>query len=75
MVKGIAKSSIPYKKKPLRWLNIDSPDVVRQIESLSKKGYKSSQIDVILRDNFAILQSRLITSGKILRILIKKFDS
>jgi small subunit ribosomal protein S13e len=70
--KGISKSSIPYKKKPPRWLNVDSNDVVKQIEALAKKGYKPSQIGVILRDNFAIPQSRLITGAKILRILKKK---
>jgi len=70
--KGISKSSIPYKKKPPRWLNVDSNEVVRQIEALAKKGYKPSQIGVILRDNYAIPQSRLITGAKILRILKKK---
>jgi small subunit ribosomal protein S13e len=70
--KGISKSSIPYKKKPPRWLNVESNEVVRQIEALAKKGYKPSQIGVILRDNYAIPQSRLITGGKILRILKKK---
>lgn len=70
--KGMSKSSIPYKKKPPRWLNIDAGEVVKQIEALAKKGYKPSQIGVILRDNFAIPQSRLITGAKILRILKKK---
>ncbi len=70
--KGISKSSIPYKKRAPRWLSIDSADVIKQIEALAKKGYKPSQIGVILRDNFAIPQSRLITGGKILRILRKK---
>ncbi len=70
--KGISKSSIPYKKRCPRWLNVDSNEVVRQIEALAKKGYKPSQIGVILRDNFAIPQSKLITGGKILRILRKK---
>ena len=35
-------------------------------------GYKPSQIGVILRDNFAIPQSKLITGAKILRLLKKK---
>lgn len=70
--KGISKSSIPYKKKAPRWLNVDSAEIVKQMEALAKKGYKPSQIGVILRDNFAIPQSRLITGGKILRILKKK---
>jgi small subunit ribosomal protein S13e len=70
--KGISKSSIPYKKKAPRWLNIDSTDLVKQMEQLAKKGYKPSQIGVILRDNYAIPQSKLITGAKILRLLKKK---
>lgn len=70
--KGISKSSIPYKNRPPRWLNVDSGEVVKTIEALAKKGYKPSQIGVILRDNYAIPQSRLITGGKILRILKRK---
>merc|ERR1711976_167543 len=70
--KGISKSSIPYKNKPPRWFNVESGDVVKQIEALAKKGYKPSQIGVILRDNFAVPQSSMITGAKILRILKKK---
>ena len=70
--KGLAKSSIPYKKKPPRWLVLNTTDVLKEIENLAKKGYKPSQIGVILRDHFAIPQSRLITGAKILRILKKK---
>src|SRR3569833_2118694 len=70
--KGISKSSIPYKKRAPRWLSVDSSEVVKQIEALAKKGYKPSQIGVILRDNYAIPQSRLITGGKILRVLKKR---
>ena len=70
--KGISKSSMPYKKAPPRWLTIDSAEVTKNIESLAKKGFKPSQIGVILRDNYAIPQSRLITGAKILRILKKK---
>ena len=70
--KGIAKSCMPYKKRAPRWLNIDSTEIIKQIEALAKKGYKPSQIGLILRDNFAIPQSSLITGGKILRVLRKK---
>ena len=70
--KGISKSSMPYKKVPPRWLTIESSDVTKHIETLAKKGFKPSQIGVILRDNYAIPQSRLITGAKILRILKKK---
>ena len=69
--KGISKSSMPYKKVPPRWLNIDPNEVTKQIEQLAKKGFKPSQIGVILRDNYAVPQSRLITGAKILRVLEK----
>ena len=70
--KGISKSSMPYKKVPPRWLNIDANEVVKHIEILAKKGYKPSQIGIILRDTYAIPQSRLLTGAKILRVLKKK---
>jgi small subunit ribosomal protein S13e len=70
--KGISKSTIPYKKKAPRWLNVDTNEVVKQIEALAKKGYKPSQIGVILRDNYAIPQASLLTGQKILRLLKKK---
>ena len=41
--KGISKSSMPYKKVPPRWLSVDPNEVVKQIETLAKKGYKPSQ--------------------------------
>ena len=70
--KGISKSSIPYKKKSPRWLSVGSSDLVKQMEQLAKKGYKPSQIGVILRDNYAVPQSGLINGAKILRLLKKK---
>ena len=70
--KGISKSSMPYKKVPPRWLNIQVSEVTERIEQLAKKGYKPSQIGVILRDNYAVPQSRLITGAKILRVLKKR---
>ena len=70
--KGISKSSMPYKKVPPRWLSIEPSNVIKQIEQLAKKGYKPSQIGIILRDNYVVPQSRLITGAKILRILKKK---
>ena len=70
--KGISKSSIPYKKVPPRWLSIEPSEITRVIESLAKKGFKPSQIGVILRDNYAVPQSRLLTGAKIIRILKKK---
>ena len=49
--KGISKSSMPYKKVPPRWLDLDPNEVTKNIEQLAKKGFKPSQIGVILSLN------------------------
>ena len=69
---GISRSSMPYKKVPPKWLLIQPAKIVQTIEDLAKKGYKPSQIGVILRDNYSVPQSHLLTGAKILRILKKK---
>ena len=40
--KGLAKSSIPYKKKAPRWLTVSSTEVLKEIENLAKKGKLNS---------------------------------
>jgi small subunit ribosomal protein S13e len=70
--KGISKSAMPYKKVAPKRINIKSEEIIEKIEALAKKGFMPSKIGVILRDSFAIPQSRLLTGAKILRILKKK---
>jgi small subunit ribosomal protein S13e len=70
--KGISKSSLPYRKVAPKRILVDATEIVSKIEALAKKGYMPSKIGVILRDNYAIPQSNLITGTKILRILKKK---
>lgn len=72
---GISRSSIPYKKVPPRWLTVTTQDVINHIQQLAKKGKKPSEIGVILRDTYAVPQSKLITGQKILRILKKKGEA
>lgn len=70
--KGISKSSLPYRKVAPKRILVDASEIVSKIETLAKKGYMPSKIGVILRDNYAIPQSNLITGTKILRVLKKK---
>ena len=70
--KGISKSSMPYRKVAPKRIVVSASDIVSKIETLAKKGFMPSKIGIILRDSFAIPQSRLITGSKILRILKKK---
>jgi small subunit ribosomal protein S13e len=70
--KGIARSSLPYKRTPAVWLKASSTEVEDQVQKLAKKGLTPSQIGVILRDSHGIGQVRSVTGNKIIRILRAK---
>ncbi|OUM58680.1 hypothetical protein PIROE2DRAFT_47753 [Piromyces sp. E2] len=67
--KGIASSSLPYKRTPPSWLKTSSEEVIEQICKFAKKGMTPSQIGVVLRDSHGIAQVKSVTGNKILRIL------
>jgi len=67
--KGIAGSSLPYKRTPPSWLKAKASEVVEHVHKLAKKGLTPSQIGVILRDSNGIAQVKSVTGNKILRIL------
>eukprot|EP01064_Diplonema_japonicum_P035649 TRINITY_DN77_c0_g2_i3.p1 TRINITY_DN77_c0_g2~~TRINITY_DN77_c0_g2_i3.p1 ORF type:complete len:153 (+),score=39.00 TRINITY_DN77_c0_g2_i3:51-509(+) len=68
--KGMADSSLPYKRSPAAWAaKHSSKEVIDQIARYAKKGLTPSQIGVQLRDSAGIAQVKNITGRKILRIL------
>ena len=68
--KGMADSSLPYKRTPATWANKHtSKDVITQIIRHAKKGLTPSQIGVQLRDSAGVAQVKNITGRKVLRIL------
>jgi len=71
--KGIASSSLPYKRSPPSWLlkTVTAADVEQHCCKLAKKGLTPSQIGVILRDSHGIPQVKSVTGSKVLRILKK----
>jgi len=69
--KGIAKSSLPYKRSPPTWLKTTSHQVEENVCKFAKKGLTPSQIGVILRDSHGIAQVKSVTGNKVLRILKK----
>ena len=71
--KGIASSSLPYKRSPPSWLmkTVTPADVEQHCCKLAKKGLTPSQIGVILRDSHGIPQVKSVTGQKILRLLKK----
>jgi len=69
--KGIAGSSLPFKRTPPSWLKLTAAQVEEQVQKLAKKGLTPSQIGAILRDNQGIAQVKFVTGNKILRLLKK----
>jgi small subunit ribosomal protein S13e len=67
--KGIARSSLPYRRTPPTWCKTEPEKVKEEIGKLAKKGLTPSQIGVQLRDSFGIPQVDSVTGSKILRIL------
>lgn len=70
--KGISGSALPYRRSVPTWQKLTSTDVEEHIERLARKGYRPSQIGVVLRDSHGVAQVRRITGNKIVRILKKK---
>eukprot|EP00949_MAST-11_sp_MAST-11-sp1_P002772 g2772.t1 len=71
--KGISKSALPYKRSPPSWLlkSKTPEDIEKLICTLAKKGMRSSEIGVFLRDQHGVPQVKSITGSKILRLLKK----
>jgi len=67
--KGIARSSLPYRRTPPSWCKTEPEQVKEEIVKFARKGCMPSQIGVLLRDSLGIPQVRAITGTKILRIL------
>jgi|EP00657_Telonema_sp_P-1_P009971 small subunit ribosomal protein S13e len=67
--KGVAGSSLPYKRTPPAWLKVGTRDIVKTIVTLARKGMNPSMIGMHLRDSMGIPQVKQITGRKIVRIL------
>ena len=67
--KGIARSSLPYRRSPPSWCKNEPEQVKEDILKYAKKGMTPSQIGVLLRDSQGIPQVQSVTGSKILRIL------
>jgi len=67
--KGIARSSLPYRRTPPSWCKIEPEKVKEEICKCARKGMTPSQIGVVLRDSLGVAQVNAITGAKILRML------
>jgi len=67
--KGIARSSLPYRRTPPSWSKAEPEQVKEEMFKYAKKGLTPSQIGVVLRDSYGIPQVKAVTGSKILRVL------
>ena len=67
--KGIAASSLPYRRTAPAWLKVTTREVVQTICKLARKGMPPSMIGLQLRDSMGVAQTKAVTGRKIVRLL------
>ncbi|WNY26360.1 30S ribosomal protein S15 [Methanolapillus ohkumae] len=67
--KGKAGSKKPLRTEVPEWVNVSSEDTVKIILDLWKQGIPTSEIGMILRDQYGVGDVRLVTGKKITQIL------
>ncbi len=67
--KGKSGSKKPSTQKPQPWISYSAQEIEQLIVKLAKTGKTSSQIGIILRDNYGIPDLKKITNKKITKIL------
>ena len=65
--KGIASSSLPYKRSPPSWLKVSSNQVEEHVNKLAKRGLTPSQVIFIIFPNLYI-PFRLVSFLEILTV-------
>jgi len=69
--KGKSGSTHPIRKKRPDWSSLNPREIEARILELSKSGKSTSEIGMILRDQYAVPDVSLATNKKITEILVK----
>ena len=69
--KGKSGSTRPSMKTPQKWIRYKKNEVEKIIIKLAKQGKSSSEIGLILRDQFGVPLTKLATGEKISQIMKK----
>lgn len=67
--KGKSGSTHPLREKHPEWSALNPREIESHILELSKQGKTTSEIGIILRDQFAVPDIKLATGKKVLKIL------
>ena len=69
--KGKAKSTHPLRKKHPEWSALNPREIEARVIELAKKGKSTSEIGMVLRDQYAVPDVKIATGTKIAKILEK----
>ena len=69
--KGKSGSTHPIRKKHPDWSSLNPREIEARILELSKGGKSTSEIGMILRDQYAVPDVKIATGKKITEILVK----
>ncbi len=67
--KGKSGSTHPIRKKPPEWSSLNPREIEARIIELAKSEKSTSEIGMILRDQYAVPDVKIATDKKILQIL------
>jgi small subunit ribosomal protein S15 len=67
--RGKSKSTRPYRTETPKWAELPEKEIQKVIINLGKKGESPSKIGVILRDQYGIPSTKLMTKKRITKIL------
>lgn len=69
--RGKSKSTRPYRTEAPKWVESPSKEIGKVILNLGKKGTSPSKIGAILRDQYGVPSTKLMTKKRISEILEK----
>ncbi|MEE8167976.1 MAG: 30S ribosomal protein S15 [Candidatus Hydrothermarchaeales archaeon] len=70
--RGKSSSTRPYRTSPPKWVEYSQDEIAEIIVKLAKKGEHPSKIGVILRDQYGIPTTKLMTQQRVTQILKEK---
>lgn len=70
--KGKSSSTKPYHETIPDWVKIEPDEIEKVVASLYKQGHSTSQIGIVLRDQYGVPTVKLVTGMKITKILAKQ---
>jgi len=69
--KGKSRSTKPSIKTPQKWVRYKKAEIEKIIVKLAKEGHSSAEIGMILRDQYGVPSTKIVTGDKIVKVMKK----